>query len=119
MGVSDETLESLTLCLAQCVGHLLALEDTERTRAACRQFLATFLPYYYGQNAVHFEVLAAIARDLGFHLDTPSVAWKYRPIEWVAGPDNARKVIRFWRGVRIMMRRRYDELRCGWSRTSG
>lgn len=110
METSEEVLESLVLSLTLCVQHLLRLEDSTRTRDASVNYLQTFLAYFYGTDDRFYEELNRFARErLGRALRRPSVSWKYRPLEFVAGPRFTRKFITNWRAAKLLLRRRYDE----------
>ena len=109
METNEQVLQSLVLSLTTSVRFLLGLEDSPRTRDACARFLQTFMHYFYASNDRFYVELNAVARELlGQELSRPSVSWKYRPLELVAGPRFTRKVITNWRSAKLLVRRRYD-----------
>lgn len=109
METNEQALESLVLSLSLSVRHLMQLEDSPRTREAAARHLQTFMAYFYAADDRFFKQLNGVAQDLlGRELRRPSVSWKYRPLELVAGPRLTRKIITNWRGAKLLMRRRYD-----------
>ncbi len=110
METSEQALQSLALSLEITVGHLLAVENSPRTRAAAAQHLQTFVSYFYGSDEGYFLRLADVARELGHELRPPSVSWKYRPLELAVGPRSTRRVMSNWRAWKLLIRRRLDQL---------
>jgi glycosyltransferase involved in cell wall biosynthesis len=108
METNQAGLESLALSLETTARHLLALENSPRTRAAAFEYLQVFLPYFYGAEARHYQRLTDFAQTIGYDLAPPKVHWKYRPLEFVAGPRVTSKVISNWRALKILARRRMD-----------
>jgi len=104
-----DVLQALVLSLTTSVGHLLRLEDSPRTRETAAQLLQAFMSYFYGSDDRFYDELNAVARKLlGKELRRPSVSWKYRPLDVIAGPRFTRKVITNWRSAKLLLRRRYD-----------
>lgn len=108
METSAKSLESLLLSLQLTVGHLLALEDSPRTREAALQYLRTFSSYFYGTSEPYVTRLAAIGRLLGGDVPPPRASWKYYPFEAVMGPRATRTLIRNWRAAKLLTRRNVD-----------
>jgi GT2 family glycosyltransferase len=107
METNTKGLESLLLSLQLTTGHLLALEDSERTRNAALRYLQSFAGYFYGAQGPYAERLGAIAARLGGDVQ-PKARWKYRPVEAVFGPRVTRNVIRNWRAAKLLARRNVD-----------
>ncbi len=111
METREDSLQSLVLSLTLSVEHLLKLEDSERTRAASREYLQVFLQYFYGYDEKYYQQLRILAKDrLGFDLEQPDVGWKYRPLEAVAGKKFTRKTITNWRNTKALLRGRFERL---------
>lgn len=108
METSSKTLESLLLSLRLTVGHLLAMEDSPRTREAALRHLQTFSDYFYGTSGPHFQQLTDLARRLGGDLPPPRPSWKYYPVETMFGPRATKMVIRNWRAAKLLTRRSLD-----------
>jgi glycosyltransferase involved in cell wall biosynthesis len=88
--------------------HLLALEDSPRTRAAAVQMLQDWLPEFYKRPDLVGEA-RALARRLGGELHAPSMHPKYRPIAWLFGYPTAVAATRVLPKVRDRAARKWDE----------
>ena len=65
---SKEALRSLLKSLKLSVGHLLRLEDSERTRAAARSYLQARIGDFYPDDTELLDELPAFAQELGGEL---------------------------------------------------
>lgn len=111
METSTESQKSLVLSLKLSIGHLLRMEDSERTRQASMCYLRAFLQYFYGcDDSLHAELRDFAVDRLGGELEAPSVSWKYRPLEAVAGPKFTKKAITNWRGAKMLLRGRFEQM---------
>jgi glycosyltransferase involved in cell wall biosynthesis len=108
METSAKSLESLLLSLQLTTNHLLALEDSPRTRAAALRHVQAFSSYFYGVPGSYAERLAALAERLGGTVAPPHSGWKYYPVEALFGPRVTRTVIRNWRAAKLLARRNVD-----------
>ena len=108
METSEKPLESLLLSLQLSLGHLLRMEDSERSRAAAVKHLQTFSAYFYAAPERFYEALSGMARKLGGELPPPRASWKYYPIEKMLGPQFANATIRNWRASKLRARRNID-----------
>jgi len=108
MEKSDKSLGALVLSLKLSIGHLLVLEDSERTRNAAIRYLHHFLPYFYGAPEQPFRELAEFADTLGGGLKPPKAGWKYYPLEMAFGSRVTRKFINNWRAAKMLARGKWD-----------
>jgi glycosyltransferase involved in cell wall biosynthesis len=90
---NEKSLRSLCLAYRLQVDHLLALEDSTRTRAACLRFLHTLVPYFYGIDDSFLGELREVARTLGGELPPPRASWKNYPLEKLFGARITRKIL--------------------------
>ncbi len=102
MGKSESSLRSLVLSLDLSIKHLIALEDSERTRSASLQHLANMFPYFYGADPGLQNQVKVLANRLGGYLNGPTVSWKYRPIEKLLGPPTTMKIMNSWRSGKLL-----------------
>ena len=85
------------------IGYLRSLEDSERVRRACVNYLQTWLPELYPERPDIVEKAVQLAAELGGRLQVPPPSsWKYAWIEKGFGSGLAKR-------ARIEMRR------CKWS----
>ena len=107
---SDRDYESLILSTSLCMQHLLALENSKRTKNACLNLLQTLPSCLNPENDELLIKINDLASELGGSLRPPPVNWKYYPIEKLFGWEGKNKVIKNWRKVKNLMRRNLDKL---------
>lgn len=91
---SKRALTALLQSKFNCIGHLMSLEDSPRTREASIRLLQDWLHHFYPEHPDLVERAQTFARRLGGELQTPRVKWKYQPVEWLFGYPSAAKVSR-------------------------
>ena len=91
---SPRALNALFESKAKCIRHLLALEDSPRTRLAAVQLLQDWMPYFYPEHEDLVARAHQLARELGGELTPPRLKWKYRPVEWIFGYADAARLSR-------------------------
>jgi hypothetical protein len=74
------------------IGYLRSLEDSERTRAACLNYLRTWLICFYPRRMDLVRRLEQLAVDCGGHLEPPKLPWKYAWIQKAFGWNAAKRV---------------------------
>lgn len=120
VGRSDKRLESLWLSLQLHVRYLRSLEDTERIRAACVNYLQTWLLHFYPNRADIVKQAYQLAADLGGKLEIPRLRWKYRWLQPIFGYDFAKRAQFLLPAIRWSVARSWDEalfvleLVCDW-----
>ena len=92
IGGSNKKLESLFLSMKLHVRYLRSLEDSERTRAACIQYIRTCLLEFYPYRLDIARDLKQIASELGGHLEDHRMSWKYHWIMKCFGWHLGRRV---------------------------
>jgi glycosyltransferase involved in cell wall biosynthesis len=105
---SPAALRSLYLAKAECVKHLLSLEDSARSRAACLRLLQDWLPYFYPEQESLVADAQRLAKELGGELRRPPLKWKYRPVEWLFGYRFAMQTSRLLPRVRCRAEATWD-----------
>ena len=74
---SYKKLESLFLSMQLHIQYVRSLEDSERVRAACLNYLQTRFPLFYPEQVAFVHELQEIATSLGGRLESPPLPWKY------------------------------------------
>jgi glycosyltransferase involved in cell wall biosynthesis len=105
----DDKLESLLLSMRLHVQHLRRLEDSERVRAACFDFLQRNLIHFYPQRPDLVAELQDLAAGVGQHLDAPRLPAKYEWIRKALGWEAAKRARSLAPGIRWFMVRRWDK----------
>jgi hypothetical protein len=90
------------------MGYLRSLEDSERTRAACVTYLQNWLVSFYPSRMDLVQQMEQMARDLGGHVNTPHLSWKYSWIRAMFGWPVARRSQLALQGMKASMARHWD-----------
>ena len=85
IGRSNKKMESLLLAMQLQIGHLRSVDDSERSRAACVNYLQGWLPNFYPDRPDIVKQLEQLASSLGGQLETPRFSWKYAWIKKMFG----------------------------------
>jgi hypothetical protein len=78
---SNKKLESLFLSMKLHIRYLRSMEDSERTRLACVNYIRTRLPEFYPYRLDLVEELKRVISELGGQFEEPHLSWKYN---WIA-----------------------------------
>jgi len=85
IGRSDRKMEAQLHSMQLHVAYLRSLEDSERVRNVCVQYLQNWLINFYATRPDIVKNLEQMARDLGHGLNVPTLSWKYAWIRAVFG----------------------------------
>jgi len=107
IGLSNKKLDAQWVSMKAHIGYLRSLEESERVRAACIQFLQNWMVFFYPARLDIFEEAAEMARNLGGKLNVPPLSWKYSWIKVMFGLHAAKRaqvllprlkwsVVRWW-----------------------
>jgi glycosyltransferase involved in cell wall biosynthesis len=77
IGGSNKKLESLFLSMKLHMGYLRSMEESERVRAACMNYVRTWLSEFYPYRLDIVEELKQIISELGGQFEEPRLSWKY------------------------------------------
>jgi glycosyltransferase involved in cell wall biosynthesis len=109
VGRSTKKLESQFLSMRLHVQYLKSLEESERVRAACLDYLQTRFLQFYPQRPDIVEQLQELAAILGGRLEIPRLSWKYAWIKNVFGWRLAKE-------AQLVVRARKDDLLRSWDK---
>jgi len=93
---SEKASKSLLSSTCSSINHLISLEDSERTRAACLKYLQRWLYHFYPEKPSIYpdnekslcellDTINHIADKLGGKLTQPEVNWKYKLTKKIFG----------------------------------
>ncbi len=85
IGRSKKKIEAQFFGMKLQIGYLLALANDERGRAACVNYLKTWLPHFHPDRPDLVKEAQDLAATLGGRLDIPRMGWKYAWIEKLFG----------------------------------
>lgn len=97
--LSRAKVESLLQSLSLHVRHMRALEDSERSRAACARLLQRWFIYFYPEHPDLVQQLRGLARSFGHELETPTLRWPYRMVQKTLGWHAAKRLL--FRGPKV------------------
>ena len=109
IGRSTRKLESQFLSMRLHVHYLRSLEDSERARVACVNYLQTWFPCFYPQRPDIVEQLEQLASNLGGQLRIPRLSWKYAWIQKIFGWKLAKE-------AQLVAQRRKEDLLRSWDK---
>ena len=107
---SRKALESHFLAKTLCIGYLLSLEDSERTRKACVQFLQNGLSYYYPDQDDLLKKANDLANQLGGMLAPPMLRRKFSVATTIFGFELANFMRRLWNIAKNSVTMNWDRL---------
>ncbi|MDZ4120909.1 MAG: hypothetical protein U1C33_00715, partial [Candidatus Cloacimonadaceae bacterium] len=108
--LSRRALESLFLSKNLCIRYLLSLEDSERSRKACVEFLQNGIGYYYPDHTDLVKKAEDLAHELGGPLSPPSLRWKLAVVKTIIGYPLAERARRSWSALKILISGNWDRL---------
>jgi glycosyltransferase involved in cell wall biosynthesis len=107
---SSKALESQILSTILSISHLMALEDSERTRSACLKFLQRRLHYIYPENYAMLEKVTKVAQELGGVLSPPDESLSFFFIRQLFGWKIAKRVKSIASNTEISVFKNWDRL---------
>jgi hypothetical protein len=109
VGRSGRKMEAQFLSMELHIGYLRSLEDSERVRAACVQYLQNWLPSFYPERLDLVGRAQGLAESLGGRLEVPPrLAGKYAWIQKGFGWSLAKRVQVFVPWCRWSLIRSWD-----------
>jgi len=109
IGRSDRKIRAHWLSMQLHIGYLRSLEDSERVRAACVNYLQRSLIYFYQEDTDIVEQAVRMAKELGGKLTVPYLSWKYSWVRAAFGWSVAKHIATFSRGIRWSSQKLWDK----------
>jgi glycosyltransferase involved in cell wall biosynthesis len=110
IGRSDKKMEAQFFGMKLQIGYLRAREDSDRVRAACLNYLETWLPSFYPDRPELVGEAQQLATSLGGQLSVPKASWKYAWIEKLFGFGAAKQVQLEYNQAKSFALRAWDKL---------
>lgn len=108
--ISDKALNSQFLSLNLCIEHLLSLEDSERTRRACVQYLQDSFAHFYPEKVEIVNKSRDLARSLGGELAPPAERFHFLIFRKLFGWKSAKLVRQKYNEAKLFILRNLDKL---------
>ena len=83
--ISGRKLDAHWLSMQLHIGYLCSLEDSERVREACLNYLRSSQIHFYPDKLDIIKQADELAKELGGQLGTPCLSWKYAWIKSIFG----------------------------------
>src|ERR1700686_5113465 len=119
IGRSDPKMEAQFLGMKLQIGCLRARDDSPRARAACINYLQTWLPHFYPNRPDIVEEACQMAGSLGGELHLPKASWKYAWIERLFGFGAAKHVRLYFNQLKSSGLRAWDRMMYALERRRG
>ncbi len=108
IGRSDKKMEAQLDGMELQIGYLRALADDARVRAACVNYLQTWLPSFFPERMDLVERAKRLASELGGELHEPDISWKYIWIQKTLGWGAADRVQLRYNEIKHSVLRSWD-----------
>lgn len=110
MGRCERKAGALWRSMIMHIDYLRSLEDSERVRNACLQYLQTLLIYFYPEFSDIIAQVRRLTDNLGGHLGPPHLSWKYSWIRAAFGWRLAKRARFLFPDLRFCLTRYLDKL---------
>lgn len=110
IGHSSKKMEAQFRSMKLHIGYLRSLEDSERVRAACVQYLQNWLISFYPERLDIVKEAEQLAATLGGELRTPTFSWKYAWIQALFGWNPAKRAQVLLPQIRWSVVRAWDKV---------
>jgi hypothetical protein len=92
------------------IGYLRSLEDSDRARAACVNYLQNWMIFFYPERLDIVEHAEEMAKSLGGQLWVPRLSWKYSWIEPAFGWPLAKRAQLLLPNIKWSLARFWDKM---------
>lgn len=110
IGLSDAKLASQLESMKLHIAYLRSMEDSDRARAACVQFLQNWVPFIYPNRPDLVKESERMAAELGGKLEMPTLSWKYSWIKTILGWNTAKRAQLFFPRAKWSVLRFVDKI---------
>jgi glycosyltransferase involved in cell wall biosynthesis len=109
IGQSERKMAAHFLSMQLHIHYICSLEDSERVRRACLNYLQTWLPEYFSEGSEWVKKAQQLAKALGGQLNPPQLSWKYSWIQRCLGWTTARRTQLQYNRIKTGLRRSWDK----------
>jgi glycosyltransferase involved in cell wall biosynthesis len=107
---SQKASQSFFLSTELCIKYIRSLEDSDRTRRACLNFIQRNYIVVYPDYPELIKGFKKIALELGGQLEKPQVEWKLGILRRLFGLKTGKKIHRIGRKLRLFILIRIDKV---------
>jgi glycosyltransferase involved in cell wall biosynthesis len=109
IGDSNIKKESLLRSMKLHIQYLRSLEESERVRKACLIYIQNWYHNFYPERPDIVAELQSLAKQLGGHLEEPSIRWKYAWMKSIFGLKAAKQAQMRVPQIKISLLRSWDK----------
>jgi glycosyltransferase involved in cell wall biosynthesis len=109
IGNSDRKKDSLLLSMKLHIQYLRSLEDSERVRLACLNYLQTWLINFYPERPDIVKQVEELATSIGGQLNKPRLRWKYAWLRKILGYKKAKYAQHYFPHLKASLVRSWDK----------
>jgi glycosyltransferase involved in cell wall biosynthesis len=109
IGQSSSKMEAQLRSMRLHIGYLRSLEESERTRAACVQYLQNWVGNFYPEREDLVAEIQEMARELGGQVVPAPLSWKYSWMRGLVGEMRAKHAQVRLRHIRWSVARLWDK----------
>jgi glycosyltransferase involved in cell wall biosynthesis len=109
IGRSNSKIDAQFHSMRLHIGYLRSLEDSERVRAACVNYLQNWLSFFYPERPDVVAEAEQMAAELGGRLRVPRLSWKYRWIGALFGRNFTKRAQVFLPRIKWSLVRLWDK----------
>jgi glycosyltransferase involved in cell wall biosynthesis len=109
IGQSQRKMAAHFLSMELHIQYIRSLEDSERVRRACLNYLQTWLPDFFFEGSEWVEKAQKLAKTLGGQLNPPQLSWKYSWLQRGFGWTTARRTQLKYNRIKTGVRRCWDK----------
>jgi glycosyltransferase involved in cell wall biosynthesis len=109
IGRSQKKVEAQFASMRLHINYLRSLEDSDRSRAACVNYLQAWLMHFYPDRPDIVKEAERLAADLGGRLSEPRLSWKYNWIRPLLGWRTAKTAQTLARRAKGTLLRAWDK----------
>jgi glycosyltransferase involved in cell wall biosynthesis len=106
---SEKKLASLFRSMQLHIGYVRSLEDSERVRAACLNYLQKRFFRFYPEQIPFVEQLQQLAATLGGGLEIPRLSWKYSWMCNILGWTRTKRIRQYYNQAKSFVVRLWDK----------
>lgn len=110
IGRSEKKMVAQWKSMESHIGYIRSLEDSDRVRAACIQYLQNWLLSFYPERPDLVANAREMAATLGGCLEEPRLSWKYSWIRSLFGWSAAKQAKMMLPGAKAGMLRSWDRM---------
>ena len=109
IGNSDKKKDSLLLSMKLQIQYLRSLEDSERVRKACLEYIEIWCPNFYPERPDLVQEAQELALSLGGRLSPPKLSWKYAWMQRLFGWTLTKRIRLYYNVWKSSVRRSCDK----------